>query len=300
MNWHIVRYSDALAVPKGIRKLLEEAPIEDGLQARDLYQAVRSTWTALDEIALHAQNVLESSAGHLLIENVAFAAESPKLRDAALVCLCAAIGTVMGHDARGQSLVWPITPRVAAGNSVSTFSEHDREAEFHTDSQYRQVPERYFALLTIHPARDGGGTTSILPGDAILDALSSSPQGREDAETLGQALFPFRVPTIFTSRQRLEEAEVIRVPVLADEPLIRYRRDTLLAGLAHERPHSGVSDLRKLIDRLHHLISRCGAATERRLERGDLLLINNHQLLHGRSAFSDAQRLLLRVRFTRV
>jgi alpha-ketoglutarate-dependent taurine dioxygenase len=111
-------------------------------------------------------------------------------------------------------------------------------------------------------------------------------------------VFPFEVPTVFTAAQRADVREYIRAPIIAHEPLIRYRHDTLSAGLAAfgeptTSPHRGA------VGRLHKLICSSSERLELRLGSGDLLLINNHELLHGRTAFRDPNRLLLRVRFTR-
>ena len=60
-----------------------------------------------------------------------------------------------------------MTPRRTDTGYFATFSEHDREAAFHTDTQYYPIPERWFALYVMAPAQCGGGLSVMCDGEAV-------------------------------------------------------------------------------------------------------------------------------------
>lgn len=286
-----------LIIPPAIRYELEAFSPDSGEQATAFYHQIRDRWSALDEVATTALHTLESSQGYIVLRDVPFAGEAPELRNAALVCLCSALGQIIGHDAEEGSLIWPITPDPTIALSKATFSQHDKEAELHTDSQYREMPERYFALLVVRAARDGGGRSILLPASAVLDTLCTLPYGEADLLRLRESAFPFQVPMAFSARRDGDHREYVRVPILAVKPLIRYRQDTLLAGFsAFGEPID--SPYRTAVDHLQRAINSSKARIDFHLEDGDLIIVNNHELLHGRTSFADPNRLLLRVRFS--
>ena len=73
--------------------------------------------------------------------------------------LCSAITKPISHDAHGTT-VWDIksnTSVTTLEQGIVTYSEHNHEADLHTDSQCSEYPEDFFALLTLKQATCGGG-----------------------------------------------------------------------------------------------------------------------------------------------
>ncbi|MCC3532422.1 MAG: TauD/TfdA family dioxygenase [Microcoleus sp. PH2017_21_RUC_O_A] len=56
-------------------------------------------------------------------------------------------------------------------SAIKTFSKHNQQAPLHTDSQYRNQPERFIALMTICQANCGGGYTEIVNFRKILEEI---------------------------------------------------------------------------------------------------------------------------------
>ena len=102
------------------------------------------------------------------------------------------------------------------------------------------------------------------------------------------------MPTVFTKDRLDSVVEWISAPVLSGQENIRYRHDLITSALDH-----GVSSLSPesqwaiahVAQQLHDLTPRSFP-----LRSGDLLVLNNHRVLHGRTAFEDRDRMLLRVR----
>lgn len=97
-------------------------------------------------------------------------------------------------------------------HSNTTFSEHDGEAEYHTDSQFYPDPEKYFSLWTIQHARDGGGVSGLIDGRKLIQFLEN--KSPEALSTLRNELFPFRVPSVFTKDGHDSCVEVLQAPIL--------------------------------------------------------------------------------------
>ena len=64
-----------------------------------------------------------------------------------------------------------------------------------------------------------------------MNSLKSGSQGDWAFRHLSRTKLPFRIPTSYTKERRQDVAEATFAPIFADKPLIRYRKDTLEAGL---------------------------------------------------------------------
>lgn len=209
---------------------------------------------------------------------------------------CSSLGVPTATDPERGTIIWEVTPRKhLPSNHSPTITENAIFADLHTDSSYMPQPEQFVSFMMLHPAEDGGGETFYVDGEAAIKWLEQSAHGSATLRILRETKYLFRVPTSFTRLQSDLTPEWVEAPLLADVPLIRYRRDSLQEGF--EAAPERFSDAEKLAawafgDALQSL------PQERRyLERGDLLILNNHRLLHGRTAFSDLSRLMLRCRF---
>ncbi len=204
------------------------------------------------------------------------------------------IGIPAVTDVKNQKVIWEVTPRAGLPSEHRpTLSEMDGEAELHTDSAYRIMPERYVALLCLKPAFDGGITT-LFSADALFGVLRSMPGGGECEKVLRETMVPFCVPDSFTTTGHAASNELFSGPVFGEHPMVRYRRDSVLDG-SRVGTSTNTQQIKQAVDILRGALAQCQPLTLP-LRRGDLLIINNHLLLHGRTTFKDTKRLLLRVR----
>lgn len=195
-----------------------------------------------------------------------------------------------GHMSR---CIWRVEPRpVSDSMPEKTFSERTGPADLHTDSQYRLEPEDYVALFVLKPANDGGAST-VLNYDCVFEELSRSDEGRGALDLLMRPVFPFSVPPAF--RVRPSEAECVIAPIIAQAPQIRYRKDTLAAGLAR-MTELNTPDTRYALGVFEESLKRVPGIVTITVGSGEILMLNNHRVLHGRTNFRDRSRRLLRIR----
>ena len=202
------------------------------------------------------------------------------------------IGDPVSHDSN-NSIIWDISPNKTLNDGIITYSEHSHEAELHTDSQYSRYPEEYFGLLTLRKACCGGGESYLLSLNDILRELGELPNGTKTEEILKSSEYPFIVPNVF--KQTQGEKEYNFGPILGLNE-IRFRVDTLEKALK-EKPDSCTKEQAQAYYQLKNIIINSPSIKRFFLEDGDLLLVNNKTMLHGRSQFSDPNRHLLRIRF---
>lgn len=234
--------------------------------------------------------------GWILIPDYEPTLEGAELEKAYLT-LCEEIGVPIGHD-RAGTIIWDIKSRGAGsdGNKVVTYSEHNHEADLHTDSQYSEYPEDYFGLLTLRKARCGGGESYLLSLEDLLQELASTAPGREAIEVLQTTNYPFIVPNVFR-KQAGDKPEFNFGPVLRDGE-IRFRIDTFEKALAAAPDLCSPQQLVAFNLLKEHVRSSPSKNTFF-LEDRDLIFINNKTMLHGRGSFTDADRHLLRVRMNK-
>src|SRR5690606_18933613 len=107
--------------------------------------------------------------------------------------------------------------------------------------------------------------------------------------------YPFKVPSIFTKNARDEDLEVTWAPIYDTETRkIRYRLDTITDALRLTGSRID-PEQQEALERVEGLIDET-EPTRRHLTPGDAVLIDNHRVLHARTAFDNLDRLLYRVR----
>ncbi len=255
---------------------------------------VRQKLPQLSELASGIRYRLENNRRFVIVDDYPLPHDEIGARNFLFLALMSCIGKPTPTDKAGKEIIWEVTPRTHLPDGYTpTITEHNQAAELHTDSSYVDVPERYVALFVIRPAKEGG-LSHILDGREFLSTLSESRQGRECVNVLRSVPCPSRVPTAFTENCMEEEPELALHRIISDSPLIRYRYDTIRAGFKCE-PSYASSEVQWAVDYFHHALARHGKYTFS-LNSGDILLANNHEILHGRTAFKDKNRLLLRIR----
>jgi alpha-ketoglutarate-dependent taurine dioxygenase len=189
-------------------------------------------------------------------------------------------------------IVWPVTPQNGTPYSFKTFSETDLEAQLHTDSQYRVKPEDVFLLGCMVADEVGKGTNMILRSQEVIETVRDKA-GEEAIDLLRQP-YPFRVPTVFTELRDDGDPEVIWAPIIVDDERMRFRADTIDAALAVESVK--ISDeAARAFQELRDVITS-HPVEYHHLNPGQILVVDNWRVLHGRTAFTNLHRLLHRIR----
>jgi hypothetical protein len=107
---------------------------------------------------------------------------------------------------------------------------------------------------------------------------------------------PRRIPKAFRDYAHGLVNGYQHVPVFAGTPLVRWRTDKIYDGLA-KRPEFATPAVTKAVDMLNDLLQNTPAEIHQTVPTDGVIIINNHIALHGRTAFTDPQRHLLRLRF---
>lgn len=198
-------------------------------------------------------------------------------------------------DKKLGKVAWQIKPDPKATGSNLTFSQHNSEAQLHTDTQYFDQPENIATLYCINPDRNFDGVNSLVNINKIEESMRSTPQGEASLQILRDTLFPFRVPTVFTNSRDDNEIEIIHKPIISNEIPIRYRKDTIQNAIKTGKV-SITNEQRKALEEFENALNNPDFATSNFLNRGEALFVNNQTTLHARTSFEDYERFLYRVR----
>lgn len=209
------------------------------------------------------------------------------------------IGIPTPTDKIDQKVVWDVRTLTtkAKCDHQPTFSEHNHAAKLHTDTQYYDQPERYMMLYSNQPANCGGGWSTFRDVQCIAAALNKTPKGRNAMAVLSQTPMPFRVPMSFTNDGKKSTREFTYAPIFNDKPKIRYRQDTLEQGLKHHQ-EIDTPVVQQALHTIDQELEQQQQLVRVLLDKDALLLMNNHECLHGRTEFSDQNRHLLRLRMS--
>ena len=195
----------------------------------------------------------------------------------ALLDLAAGFGRPSTRD--GGTAVWPVTAR--SRGAMATFSLRTGAAALHTDAQYRRVPEDLVCLFAVRRAADGGATRLLSACDAVA-AVRRHPLGAQVLARLGRPVWNWATPEPFATEP------AFRAAVLPGDGTVRWRPDNLSCSVG---PRA-----RAVAKLFTDLVEAAPVVTEFMLASGDMVIIDNRRALHGRTAFTDRRRLLLRVR----
>ena len=149
--------------------------------------------------------------------------------------------------------------KIAPGQKPAYFTA-DHFA-LHTDVSYVPNPPRYMLLHCVHPDPGGGGSSQLADCDAAFALLDES-----DREVLTQKVFRF----IYPPNCAVGESEPFAI---REQAIWRFKYTSMripeFAIGAVERFHQALTDVSELL----------------LLTRGDLLVVDNHRIAHGRTTF---------------
>jgi alpha-ketoglutarate-dependent taurine dioxygenase len=193
-------------------------------------------------------------------------------------------------------VLWDVRNQGAESSGHTSFSENDRKAGYHTDNGALPIPERFFLLYAVRAAQDGGGESLIRDGRVVKKHLEETPDGREAVRLLTETKLPRRIPPAFHEYGHVSSDGYQYTPVLSDKPMWRWRKNGLRKGIA-ANPEYDTPEVRQALGMVLEQLDHGPDEIRQVIPTDGLLVINNHIALHGRTAFTDPERHLLRLRF---
>jgi alpha-ketoglutarate-dependent taurine dioxygenase len=195
-----------------------------------------------------------------------------------------------------DQVLWDVKDRGDESSGHTSFSENDLKAGYHTDSGKLPIPERFFLLYAVRAAQCGGGVSLIRDGRVVRSQLEETPEGRAAVRLLTEMELPRRVPEAFKKYANISPDGYLYAPVLAEKPMWRWRMKSIRRGVdAH--PEYQTPEVRQALDAVIEQLTNGPGEIRLVIPTDGILIINNHITLHGRTAFTDPERHLLRLRF---
>lgn len=210
--------------------------------------------------------------GFALVRGLVFNGEDTRL---------AAVSTLVGQPVRyyDQALITDVKP-------ARTDRRHDVHAgvhdfPLHTDKSFAPDPPRFILFQCVSPDTKGGGLSVLSDARTAFARLDAA-----DQQILLTTRIAIEVPThIPFDKKTMQGAVVEQQP---DGFRFRLRQDLYL--------NADDPVLRGALERFYHQLTQL--ATEIGLERDDLLVVDNHRVLHGRTALKagyESERHLKRI-----
>lgn len=256
---------------------------------------VQACFPELWQLARGINKLLRRGVSTLVVEDLPFARLDVARSKQAFLAFASCIGLPVSADPHRLNLVWEVCPKSGLPSDYTpTITEHCGDAALHTDSAFKSSPETYVMLFAYKPASDGGGLSQVLSAQRLLKSLSKSSDGRRCIRLLRETRFPFQVPTAFTKARQDTVVEWVSAPILSGRGKIRYRHDLIVSALDHGVISLSAESQWAIAHTARELAELKSGSLS--LRSGDLLVLNNHRVLHGRTAFKDRDRMLLRVR----
>jgi alpha-ketoglutarate-dependent taurine dioxygenase len=201
--------------------------------------------------------------------------DKDRISEFVLLAVARRLGQPVGYEPEhGGELVQNLVPTAGALNAQTSTSSAVI-LEFHTEAAFHPHKPRFLLLLGLRADPFGEARTLLCSIDAVLDSLTPGTRA-----ALAQPRFRTGVDESYLSGSAgtgRPETLGQPVPVLSgdpDRPTLTFDAD-LMVGVDTEA-EDALQELRRAV-REHHI----GVA----LGPGDLLVVDNHAAVHGRSPF---------------
>jgi hypothetical protein len=196
-----------------------------------------------------------------------------------------------------DNVLWDVKNKGDEKSGHTSFSENDRKAGYHTDSASLPIPEHFFFLYAVRAADCGGGISLLRDGRILKQQLEQTSQGREAVRVLSETKLPKRIPEAFKKYAHIADDGHFYAPVISDqEPMWRWRKNGLQRGLA-ANPEYDIPEVQQALATVSDLLDSAPDEIRAVIPTDGIVIINNHITVHGRTAFTDPERHLLRLRF---
>ena len=224
---------------------------------------------------------LNHGRGFLVLDRIPL--DRFSLREAQLVYwfLGHKFGSPQIQDVEG-TLLFDVKDKGYDVTKGARFSGTTAESSFHTDNAFGKTVPDFVGLLCLRPAVKGGHSQLISAITVHNELL------KHHADLLGCLYQPF----CFDRRGEFRKGEspTSQNPIFtweSSEPTIRYLHYYIQVG--HQTAGRPLSEHQiKALEVMEKLLRRPEFRVEFRLQPGQILLTNNHWILHNRTAFEDS------------
>lgn len=243
----------------------------------------RAEWPALAAFADEVGGALEHGDGVALIRGLGDLDVSEEARR----CFYVAMGSALGEPMLQYGRLYPVVDRGACyKTSAVPVSMTNAETAFHTDSSSVDVVPDLVGLLCETPSERGGDSL-------VSNALRVFHLLQREAPELLDALRAPLVRDVVTPGREKTRANLLRNRFAVFAPsgrsggvLFRYMRYWIEVGQQNAgQPLDALQ--RRALDRLDALLAHPDNVVTFRLQRGDVLWVNNRRLAHNRTAYHD-------------
>jgi alpha-ketoglutarate-dependent taurine dioxygenase len=231
------------------------------------------------DIKFIKENYLDKDKYHLIIKNFS---KSPAQMKKNIVNFSKIFGKLLKQDKYGK-LIAEITPsvkKIKKKKSNLRYHQTNTGGNIHSDGPQLNNPPKY-VLMACKKQAERGGYSILSSIEKILVYLK-----KYDKKTLSilKKEFFFEKRGFYFKNQ----SKVLKKPIIQlfkKDLRFRYLRDYMnqaykINSIVLPKTQS------KALDKLDNLLSKKQYQYKFKLEEGDILLINNFKLAHGRSSFS--------------
>jgi alpha-ketoglutarate-dependent taurine dioxygenase len=262
-----------------------------------LRSLLRGAAPGLAAVTDEMRALFNSGACGVMIPSLGLVHLSTDQRRKSVFALAVLLGNVTETEPDNHRVVWDVKAAAQEERQFSKFSQAPDEAQYHTDSTIVPIPERFFLLYAVTQAECGGGLSILRDGRQVMQTLEQSEVGRAAVRTLRETPLPIRIPRAFRRKYGATASDGYSyVPVFADKPTWRWRKDKIEHGLV-KHPDCATPEVRQALDTVAEQLADPANEVRQVLPTDGIVVIDNHVAFHGRTAFTDTNRHLLRIRF---
>jgi Taurine catabolism dioxygenase TauD, TfdA family len=234
---------------------------------------------AVRRVCAHLDATLRTGVGFAVVRLAAGVATTPHEVTEACWNLFTSLADPLPHSVAGE-LLYDVAVAATPPPPHRYYSQSSIGGDIHTDGTYIHAePPLYVALVCLQPA-PLGGQSIIVDGRRVYRALED---GWPWALGLLECEYHFDC-----DGQRDGDATVLRrlMQQVNGSVRVQYLRTYVIAG--HRRAGAPLSAAASAsMDVLDALLQRDELRHVLTLAAGEMLLLNNHTMLHGRTAFLD-------------
>ncbi len=178
--------------------------------------------------------------------------------------------------------------RYEVGSDVLSNARTWREICLHTDGSFEVNPPRYFILQCLLPDEEPHGSNILVDGISLLSRLPSWVKVILSTERF-----------LFCRKERAKKSAVIS-PIILKDPIkdgqiwIRYRNDHNFSLRPVNDKSVEKSEIFKALAVFEEILYKVIDKKEIYLKKGDVVIIDNYRMLHGRRKLSQRKERVLR------
>jgi alpha-ketoglutarate-dependent taurine dioxygenase len=262
---------------------LPEVPDPDRLRDR-----LREVAPALTALAARVRAEFDAGACAVVVERLGVVGDELDEQRRALYTFAATIGDVMANHPRPE-VVYDVRCRDDKSGKHFNASNSDREAKYHTDAGYLRIPPRWFLLFASHAATCGGGVSLIQDGRAVVERLCRTEEGARAVAVLRGQTAPREVAANLRDVAWVRDDGFQHSNLLAELPMWRWT-------VGRTRKYAA-PEVAEAITTVSRALRGDGGEVRLTVPTDAAIVIDNHIALHARTAFTDPERNLFRIRF---